>query len=112
MSHTYRATVRGRFHGLGAEMRDALLARQSEHGMFAARYTAEGTFLYGPELVGYQFRYLLCVDEPRPDADVLARWEAQSRATEDLRARGLDGRIVDVGLVCVEDVRTRDRARR
>lgn len=108
MNRTYRVTVRGRFIELDSAQRGRLLARQSAHGMLASRYTPEGTFLYGPELVGYQFRYLFSVQDESPDdADFIARIEAEERAANHIRERGLQGRITTVDLACVEDMKFR-----
>lgn len=106
MERTYRMTVRGRFAELTAQQRAHLLDEQGDHGMFSARFSPEGTFLYGPELVGYQFRYEVRVDEPSPDdAELLARMRVEERATIDLEERGYSGRIVDISVVCVNDMR-------
>jgi hypothetical protein len=108
MSRTYRITVRGRFADLTAAQREQLRGEQAEHDMFAAKYTPEGVFLYGPELVGYQFRYLLSVDEASPeDADLAARLEAEALAEAGIRARGLQGRITDTAFTCLEDMKIR-----
>jgi hypothetical protein len=110
MSRTYRATVRGRFENLTAAQRERLRAEQESHGMFAARFTPEGTFLYGPELVGYQFRYLLSVEEGSPeDADLLARLEAEELAEAGIGERGVQGRITGTSLVCLEDMKIRGK---
>lgn len=112
MSRTYRATVRGRFENLTAAQRERLRAEQDAHSMFAARFTPAGTFLYGPELVGYQFRYLLSIEEGSPeDADILARLEAEELAEAGIGERGLQGRITSTGLVCVEDMKIRGSKR-
>jgi hypothetical protein len=110
MSRTYRATVRGRFQNLTAAQRERLRAEQGEHGMFAARFAPEGVFLYGPELVGYQFRYLLSIEEGSPeDADLLARLEAEELAETGIGERGFGGRITDTSLVCLEDMKIRGK---
>lgn len=108
MKRTYRMTVRGRFTALTPQQRARLLAEQNDHGMFNARFSPEGTFLYGPELAGYQFRYEFVVDEPDPDeAELLARMQAEDQAAADLEDRGFQGRIVDVSAVCMNDMRIR-----
>ncbi|MBF6212802.1 hypothetical protein IU433_20380 [Nocardia puris] len=113
MNRTYRVTVCGRFANLDAAQRDRLRAEQDAHDMFAARFTPEGTFLYSPELIGYQFRYLLQVaDESPEDAEVIARLRAEELAGAGMRERGLDGRIVDITVTCVEDMQSRARMRR
>ncbi|AIX99639.1 hypothetical protein ART_0041 [Arthrobacter sp. PAMC 25486] len=79
--------------------------------MFSARFSPEGTFLYGPELVGYQFRYEVLVEEPSPDgAELLARMQAQESATTDLENLGYQGRIVEISAECVNDMRFRKGA--
>lgn len=108
MERTYRMTVWGRFTSLTPVQRTQLLAEQSNHGMFSARFSPAGTFLYGPELIGYQFRYEVVVDEPNPvDAELLARLQAEDSASNDLENRGYQGRIVDTTAVCVNDMRFR-----
>ncbi|WP_198587371.1 DUF6204 family protein, partial [Brevibacterium epidermidis] len=67
MTWNYRTTVRGRFADLDDDQRHRLRAAQSEHDMFSARFIPEGTFLYTPELVFFQHRFLIEVDETDPD---------------------------------------------
>lgn len=113
MERTYRLIVWGRFERLTASQRAELLADQESHGMFSARFTPGGTFLYGPELVGFQFRYEIRAIEPTAqDAEMLARMQAEDAAIADLEARGLQGRIVDISATCVEDMRFRQGASR
>lgn len=111
MEYTYRMTVWGRFTALTSDQRTQLLAEQNEHGMFSAHFSPEGTFLYGPELVSYQFRYEVLVDESSPDdAEMLARMQVEESATADVENRGYQGRIVDISAVCVNDMRFRKGA--
>ncbi|MFT3876299.1 MAG: DUF6204 family protein [Propioniciclava sp.] len=113
MTRTYRILVKGRFENLSDDQRKQLLAEQDEHDMFAASYTPQGTFLYTPVLVGYQFRYLLHIDEDSPaDADVAAEMEAHELAEAGMRDRGLQGRIIDISLTCLEDMKIRGGKRR
>jgi len=113
MNRTYRVTVRGRFENLSAAQRERLRAEQDAHSMFVSRFTPDGMFLYAPELVGYQFRYLLGIEEESPeDADLLARLEAEALAEAGIGERGLQGRIIDISLACVEDMKIRGRKRR
>lgn len=108
MRRTYRVTVKGRFADLDAAQRDYLRAQQSEHDMFAARFAREGTFLYAPELVGYQHRFEILVDDESPeDAEVLAGMRAQELAEADLSERGLQGNTVDISTVSVEGMKVR-----
>ncbi|MFW5418396.1 hypothetical protein J0910_17445 [Nocardiopsis sp. CNT-189] len=53
---TYRATVRGRFDGLGEEARAALLTAADEHDMFSAAFTEAGTLTYDRALSWFSFR--------------------------------------------------------
>jgi hypothetical protein len=113
MNRTYRVTVRGRFEEVSAPQRERLREQQEAHGMFASRFTPEGAFLYTPELVGYQFRYLLHIQENNSeDADLAARLEAQELAEAGMRERGLRGRIVDISLTCLDEVKIRKGKRR
>ncbi|GAA1557154.1 DUF6204 family protein [Brevibacterium picturae] len=113
MIRNFRTTVRGRFTDLDDTQRASLHAAQEDHDMFAAHFTPEGTFLYTPELVKYQHRFLLTIDEASPDdAEVAAGIHAEELSDADLAARGLGGRIVDVSSVCIEDVKVRSGARR
>ncbi|MGO2036178.1 MAG: DUF6204 family protein [Brevibacterium sp.] len=113
MTWTFRITVRGRFDELTEEQRRTLRDEQEEHDMFAARFTPEGTFLYTPELVNYQHRYLLDTEESDPqDAEALTRMHAEELSTADLSARGLSGHDVDVSAVCIESLKIRPGRRR
>jgi hypothetical protein len=67
----HRVVVRGHFAGLTAEQRAALLAEADEHTVFRAAYTPHGTFTYEPNLVAYQFRYEVRIDDDE-DAQVPA----------------------------------------
>lgn len=108
MERTYRMTVYGRFNALTVEQKERLRAEQHGHGMFSARFSTEGCFLYGPELVGYQFRYEIKSDGESPDdAEIYASLLAEEQAVRDAGARGFDGRIVRVSAVCVEDMKIR-----
>lgn len=108
MTRTYRTTVRGRFNDLGDAQRRELRAVQNAHDMFSARFTSEGTFLYTPELVTYQHRFEIIVEEESPeDAEVLAHLRAEELVKADLERRGLCGTVVDISSVCVEDVKLR-----
>lgn len=76
--------------------------------LFSARFTPEGTFLYTSELVTYQHRFEIVIEEESPeDAEVLAHLRADKLAKADLDKRGLRGRLVDISSVCVEDIKLR-----
>lgn len=59
----HRVVVRGHFDQLTSEQRAALLAEADEHGVFTAAYTEHGTFTYEPNLVAYQFRFEVRLDD-------------------------------------------------
>lgn len=107
----FRVTVRGRFGKLDGGQRTELLAQQHDHGMFSARFTPEGVFLYERELVNFQFRYELASDEPSPaDAEVEVAMVAEELTAGALLARGLAGRILKVVLTGMGNVKTRQPA--
>lgn len=113
MTWNFRITVRGRFSGLDEEQRRSLRAAQDDHDMLSASFSPEGTFLYTPELVNYQHRYLVTCDEAgRDDAETLASIRAEELSAADLASRGLGGRTMSVSAVCVEGIKVRPRARR
>ena len=112
MTWNFRITVRGRLAGLAEEQRRSLRAAQDDHDMLSASFSPEGTFLYTPELVNYQHRFLVTSDEAdRDDAETLANIRAEELSVADLAARSLGGRITSVSAVCVEDFKARPRAR-
>lgn len=112
MTWNFRITVRGRFAGLDEEQRRSLRAAQDDHDMLSARFSPEGTFLYTPELVNYQHRFLVTSDEAdRDDAETLACIRAEELSAADLAARELGGRIMGVSAVCVEDIKVRPGTR-
>lgn len=59
----YRVVVRGHFEDLSAEQRAALLAEADEHSFHAVAYTEWGTFIYEPNLVAFNFRYEVRLDD-------------------------------------------------
>lgn len=110
MERTYRITVRGRFDALGDDQRKKLLAEQSDHDMFAARFSPEGTFLYEPSLINFQLRYEIIADEASPvDADTSAELQATERAHADLAHRQLNGTVTAVAMTCVNDLKPRKK---
>ena len=86
----FRVVVRGHFHDLTVEQRDALLAAADDHEIFKARYTREGSLTYEPNLVAFSFRYELRVSDD--DADQPEHWAtetAMEKATAALGAMGI-----------------------
>lgn len=107
---SYRVTVRGRFGALDDGQRTELLAQQHLHDMFAAKFTAEGVFLYERELVGFQFRYELTSSEvTAEDAELEVAMIAEELTARHLSARGINGRIVQVALANLADVKIRQQ---
>lgn len=107
----FRVTVRGRFGVLDGGQRAELLARQHDHGMFSARFTPEGVFLYERELVNFQCRYELTSNEPSPaDAEVDVAMAAEELTADALLSRGLTGRTLNVALTSMDNIKTRQSA--
>lgn len=110
---SYRVTLRGRFGILTHDKRTELLEQQHLHDMFAAKFTPEGTFLYEPEMVGFQFRYELASNEPSPeDAELEVAMVAEMLATKALSTRGVSGRIIQTTLVSMDHVKVRPQGQR
>ncbi len=66
----HRVVVRGHFADLTAAQRTQLVAEADEHSFHAVAYTAWGTFIYEPNLVAFNFRYEVRIDDeddPAPD---------------------------------------------
>ncbi len=66
----HRVVVRGHFADLTTEQRAALLAEADEHSFHAVAYTTWGTFIYEPNLVAFNFRYEVRIEDgldPAPD---------------------------------------------
>lgn len=110
---SYRVIVRGRFDGLDDVQRADLLAQQHRHDMFSAKFTADGVFLYERELVGFQFRYQVSSSEPSPDdAELEVAMVAEELTARQLMSRGIKGRIVQVTLTNMGDVKVRPQRTR
>jgi hypothetical protein len=59
----HRVVVRGHFADLTPEQRTALLAEADEHSFHKVAYTEWGTFIYEPNLVAFNFRYEVRIDD-------------------------------------------------
>ncbi|GGX56451.1 DUF6204 family protein [Streptomyces fructofermentans] len=80
-TRTFRITVRGVFHGLGADQRAALLADAAEHDVLRAAFTPEGHLSYDiAARPAFTFRFL---DSGDAEEDIL---DAAERAEEAARA--------------------------
>jgi hypothetical protein len=95
----HRVVVRGHFADLTSDQRAALLAEAGDHGFDSVTYTEWGTFIYEPNLVAFNFRYEVRIDDeasPRPDpvAIGIAKAEASMRdwglATKHVTATSTD----------------------
>ncbi|WP_421121921.1 DUF6204 family protein [Aquihabitans daechungensis] len=66
----HRVVVRGHFADLTADQRASLLAEAGDHSFHTVAYTEWGTFIYEPNLVAFNFRYEVRIDDdadPAPD---------------------------------------------
>lgn len=106
----YRVQATGQFTALGAEVRERLRAEQGDHDVFAAAFTAEGTFTYTPTLTRFTLRYLLDVDEgSAAEADEAALVEGELLAADFLSSRGITHKPLTVSAVCLQDVKVKRR---
>ena len=81
----HRVVVRGQFADLTPEQRSALLAEADEHSFHKVAYREWGTFIYEPNLVAFNFRYEVRIDDdedPRPDPIDLGLAKAQASLAE------------------------------
>jgi hypothetical protein len=81
----HRVVVRGHFADLTEEQRQALLAEADEHSFHKVAYTEWGTFIYEPNLVAFNFRYEVRIDDdadPRPDPLEVGMAKAQASLAE------------------------------
>lgn len=81
----HRVVVRGQFADLTPEQRTALLAEADEHSFHKVAYTEWGTFIYEPNLVAFNFRYEVRIDEdadPRPEPTEVGLAKAAASLTE------------------------------
>lgn len=78
----HRVVVRGHFADLTAEQRAALLAEADDHSFHRVAYTEWGTFIYEPNLVAFNFRYEVRIDdEADPPPDPIAVGVAKATAS-------------------------------
>lgn len=112
MERNYRVTVRGRFRDLDAAQQERLRSEQADHDVFNSRFSPEGTFLYQPELINFQFRYALTITGESPgDAEVLAQAQAEESAQWALHDRGLGAELLKTTVVSMDDMKIRKRTR-
>ena len=81
----HRVVVRGQFADLTAEQRAALLAEADQHSFHTVAYTAWGTFVYEPNLVAFNFRYEVRIDQdddPAPDPVAIGLAKAEASLAE------------------------------
>ncbi|MCQ8769829.1 DUF6204 family protein [Streptomyces telluris] len=89
-STTYQVLTKGKFAQLSDEQRVALQAVASQHDVFSARFTEEGTVTYERALNGFTFRVLIPADEKDPEA--LVHGMAEELCTAAVRRLGADCR--------------------
>ncbi|MFI5494035.1 DUF6204 family protein [Actinoplanes sp. NPDC051859] len=90
-ARTIRVTVRGAFHALTPEQRDALLADAAAHDVAYAAFTADGTMTYDiAARPFFTFRYAATVEQESDIPAVTAR--AEAAAQQWLGSRGYDFR--------------------
>ena len=78
----HRVVVRGQFDALTPEQRTDLLAEADEHDFHQVAYTEWGTFIYERNLVAFNFRYEVRVDdEADPPVDPIAVGMAKATAS-------------------------------
>lgn len=107
---TYRIQVTGYFDRPEEAVRQRLLQQQPEHDVVNSAFCPEGSFSYTPTLTRFTFRYLLNVDEDsREEADSVAAFEGELRATEYLSTRGYPFKPLAVAATCMDDVKVRRR---
>ena len=83
--HVHRVVVRGQFDALTDEQRAALLAEADEHTFHKVAYTDWGSFIYERNLVAFNFRYEVRIDDeadPRPDPVEVGLAKAQASLAE------------------------------
>ena len=81
----HRVVVRGQFDALDDEQRAALLAEADEHTFHTVAYTEWGTFIYERNLVAFNFRYEVRVDDeadPAPDPAAVGLAKAEASLAE------------------------------
>lgn len=61
-TRVFRVTVKGRFADLSDRTRRYLVDAAPEHTRFQSAYTAEGTFVYDPDVKFFNLRYEVRVD--------------------------------------------------
>ncbi|WP_017593065.1 DUF6204 family protein [Nocardiopsis potens] len=106
---TYRATVRGRFDGLGEEARAALLAAADEHDMYSAAFTEAGTLTYDRALSWFSFRCEVRVS-PEEGAEA-AEERAGALARRSVAAFGAGHRDLRCDLVDMDQIKVHRKVR-
>ena len=107
---TYRVTTRARFGATADSARDELIAEVGRHGVLGARFTAEGTVTYGPDLRALTFRCEVELergDGPVGAVDARADEEARRRLQRWAGGRAIEIVVSRVDITCLDDVRIR-----
>jgi hypothetical protein len=102
---TYRVTIRGRFVELPEPARSRLRAEVGEHGVLSARYTADGTVTYGPELRGLVFRFESRLDDGVADPQGRAETEGRHALRTWAEGHGVAVTADRVDVTCLDDIK-------
>lgn len=101
--HVHRVVVRGQFADLTPQQRHALLAEADDHSIFRSSFTEWGTFTYEPNLVAFNFRYEVRlddeVDEPTDPVAVGMAKATASLADWGLGSKHLRGHAADMSAI-------------
>lgn len=95
-------TVKGRFADLSDRTRRYLVEAAPEHTRFQSAYTAEGTFVYDPDVRFFDLRYEVRAegDDASEAAAVSARAEAEIfLETMEIGHGELDVTVVDLSMM-------------
>lgn len=109
---TYRVTIRGRFVDPSEPASSRLRAEAGEHGVLSARYTAEGTVTYGPELRGLVFRFETRLADDVVDPQDSAEAEGRRALGAWAERNGVDVTGDHVDVTCLDDIKVRRPAAR
>ena len=79
----HRVVVRGQFADLTDDQRTALLAEVDDHDIFRSAFTEWGTFTYDEQLINFNLRYEVRIDDQADDgpSDPAEVGLAKARAT-------------------------------
>jgi hypothetical protein len=106
--HIYRVIVRGRFDGLDASTRAALLAEADQHTVAQSAFTETGTLTYDRSLGSFGFRVQVRErGDDAMDAEAHAVEQAERLAGKALALRGAAGRDLRISATNMADAWSR-----